>query len=525
MNIEITEENVLLTNKHLLICLDEDLQYLRANYPIKSKNYKNYKTHKNNNELYMKYCEYMKLNFCGNIITNLSELTDINKYLNFKNNDKTNNANKTNKTIYICGNTDKVIKFIINNNNSNINICDNSDNSDCFYDISIIKDLSYGDQIDLITDRYQARIISIGEVPINLYNLGIFIPKCFDDSNRNYFDEISNSHTFQNMSETNKPSFAFRKGIYITNITNEQTTNTISNTTINNSPVYFNLLRCSSNYSGPSDNIREVDREIMMKVNNISRNYYRDDVELNHTLAQIYKNSTIYPSLLKYIMYYINICCLFLFNKQLFNITQNIDPIHRKAKISPHSDKTKDMPRNATLVFNSFYDNYYNGKFNYKDNDRKDIINSNRDLFDYTYKNNSVLPKLRFRLKKVVENSNKNLVKSFDIILYPNSSFIIPLSTNRLYTHEIITPVLPSNKIPTRMGYVMRCSKTKAVHKNNKTYIIEDNNVEKELLRCDDNEMQKIKNLYLNENMTIDLINYDNIYTSMNNGDYMKPTI
>src|SRR5690606_15009020 len=94
----------------------------------------------------------------------------------------------------------------------------------------------------------------------------------------------------------------------------------------------------------------------------------------------------------------------------------------------------------------------------------KDFMNKKFDI-----NGTSVLTKLRFRLKKTVTDSD--LVKSFDVVLYPNSVFMISLSTNRLYTHEIIPSVLPIDRIPVRMGYVIRCSKTKAVYKDDKTYM------------------------------------------------------
>lgn len=65
---------------------------------------------------------------------------------------------------------------------------------------------------------------------------------------------------------------------------------------------------------------------------------------------------------------------------------------------------------------------------------------------------------------------------NFDITLYPNSVFVMSLDMNRLYTHEIIPSILPIDRIPTRMGYVIRCSKTNAIFKNEQTYIINENN-------------------------------------------------
>ena len=130
--------------------------------------------------------------------------------------------------------------------------------------------------------------------------------------------------------------------------------------------------------------------------------------------------------------------------------------------------------------------------------ENKKIVNSSTDLFDYVYgKNVTILTKLRFRLKSDVEKSNNDLLnfpKSFDLTLYPNSVFMIPLSTNRLYTHEIIPSTLEVYKIPTRLGYVARCSKTIGIMIGNKTFILNEscNNLI-ELVVPNELDIEKIK--------------------------------
>jgi hypothetical protein len=57
------------------------------------------------------------------------------------------------------------------------------------------------------------------------------------------------------------------------------------------------------------------------------------------------------------------------------------------------------------------------------------------------------------------------------VTLYPESAFFMPLSTNRLYTHEIRPSGLDASLLPTRLGYVVRCSSTEAVHKHGQTFI------------------------------------------------------
>lgn len=162
------------------------------------------------------------------------------------------------------------------------------------------------------------------------------------------------------------------------------------------------------------------------------------------------------------------------------------------------------MPKNGLMAFCTFY---------------KDLSSTN-DENDYLYKGTSVLTKLRFKLKDCVKDHT--LEKKFDIILYPNSVFIMSLKTNRLYTHEIIPSSLPVDKIPTRLGYVIRCSNTKAIYKNGETYIDKDNQYNK-LEKITDENIKELKDLYVKENLTDELVEYPKIYYSMNEGDYKEP--
>src|SRR3972149_3888392 len=176
------------------------------------------------------------------------------------------------------------------------------------------------------------------------------------------------------------------------------------------------------------------------------------------------------------------------------------------------------MPKNALMAFCSFYKDYYNDNFN--DDRLRDVKKSN---YDYCYRNGSVLTRLRFRLKEEVKDDN--FVKRFDITLYPNSVFLMSLSTNRLYTHEIIPSNLPISVIPTRLGYVIRCSNTNAVFKNGKTYICKYGK-EFELEESTKEGIEELKDLYYKENKSIEIIDYeDRFYFSMNKGDYMKPIV
>lgn len=312
--------------------------------------------------------------------------------------------------------------------------------------------------------------VSVGSLPINMYNVGVYFREFFD-STKDYFKSVTEQHQFQSLTESNKGNSAYRTGIYLTNVEED------------NGETRFNLLRCSTNFDGPTDNFRDADNEIVNNVNSISKHFFKENVNLNHVLAQVYNNS--------------------------------VDGVkQRKAKIKEHSDKTKDMPRNALMAFCTFYKN---DKFG------KEFKRSTDDPYDYCFKNTSVLTRLRFRLKESVQD--QNLVKQFDLTLYPNSVFLMSLETNRLYTHEIKPSVLPIDKIPTRMGYVIRCSNTKAVFKDNQTYMITDDNKYVKLEKISEDEIKRIKELYKKENSTTEIVDYSNIYVSMNKGDYQKPIV
>jgi len=327
--------------------------------------------------------------------------------------------------------------------------------------IYVIKELSSN-----YDNLYQ--VISLGEVPINIHGVGVYFRKLFNLSIQerinldvNFFDKISFEHKFQSLTESNKVSNAFRKGIYLSKVEKI------------NDETHFNLLRCSTNLDGPTENFCDVDNFVINKTNYLAKQFFDNPAELNHVLAQIYVNKT---------------------------EIVNGKTTDKKAKISQHSDKTKDMPANGLIAFCTFYDH----------------IKSKQKMFDYCYNDISVLTELHFKLK----NTNLSLTKEFSVRLYPNSVFLISLSTNRLYTHEIRPSILPNDKIPIRMGYVIRCSKTKAVFKNGETFI---DHVKLE--KPDIAGITNLKKLYLEENITDNVINYGKIYFSLNDGDYLEPII
>jgi hypothetical protein len=203
---------------------------------------------------------------------------------------------------------------------------------------------------------------------------------------------------------------------------------------------------------------------------------------LNHVLVQIYENKT--------------------------KTADNAKEV--KSKIKAHSDKTKDMPKDGIIAFCTFYN-----KSNFNQ-----LSPSKTDRYDWCYKQSSGLTRLHFKLKSTVNDTA--LEKEFSVTLYPNSAFLIPLSTNRLYTHEIKPSVLNVDQIPIRMGYVARCSNLEALHRNGQTYIKENG----ELIKLEQmtlETMTDLRNSYYEENMTEKSVAYGKIHFSMNSGDYEKP--
>lgn len=316
-------------------------------------------------------------------------------------------------------------------------------------------------------------LITLGEVPIVISNAGVYFRRLFTDSD--YFDKIKSEHTFQELTESNKPSKAFRKGIYLTDITKEENEE-------GDEVLHYRLLRCSSNLTGPTDNFRATDRKIIDSLNDAVKYIFAYKTELNHVLAQIYENRM---------------------------KTEGIDK-EVKSRIKAHADKTKDMPQDGLIVFCTFYDNV----------DMEHLKPSGTDRYDRCYKEVSGLTRLFFKLKSTVNDDA--LEKEFSVTLYPNSVFMIPLSTNRLYTHEIRPSMLNADRIPTRMGYVVRCSNLGAQYMNDQAYIKENGSIIK-LEKMTLETQEELRNFYYEENRSEKMIEYGKIHFSMNAGDYEKP--
>ena len=354
------------------------------------------------------------------------------------------------KRIYVCGDSSKII----------------NENQPVF----IIREFATNYE-SLNSDNF--KFVELGEVPIVVENAGVYFRQLFNGEN--YFSKIEEEHEFQHLTESNKPGRALRKGIYLADVEKEETAE-------QKEILHFRLLRCSSNLTGPTDNFRKTDREIITKINEAANFVFEKEAKLNHVLAQIYLNKKIIGD----------------------------KPKETKAKIKAHSDKTKDMLEEGLIAFCTFYDSSNIEKLKQSESDR----------FDSVYKKTSGLTRLYFKLKKSVED--ESLAKEFTVVLYPNSVFMIPLSTNRLYTHETRPSMLNIDMIPTRMGYVVRSSKAEALFMDNQTYLKEGS----KLIKLEDmreETMQNLKNSYYEENKTENIIKYGKVHFSMNMGDYQKP--
>jgi len=289
------------------------------------------------------------------------------------------------------------------------------------------------------------------QLPLIVNDVGIMFNNFFDE---NHFDALCSEHAFQSLTESTKPGVSYRKGVYITNVEKDE-----------NNDLTFKLLRCSTNLDGPTENFRKTDNLILHKLNYFSKYFYKQKVELNHVLAQVYENKI-------------------------------VNGKEKKAKIKDHSDKTKDMPIEGLMAFCTFY---------------------NQDIKDV-----NALTKLRFRLKECVQD--EKYIKNFDLVLQNKSVFLMSLKTNRLYTHEIIPSYLNIDKMPTRMGYVVRCSKTISVFKNNSTFIKNGDELVK-LEPCTEEQIKSLKELYTQENVSDKQMVYPLINFSLNNGDYKEPML
>ncbi|MGW4998092.1 hypothetical protein ACWEP8_10475 [Streptomyces hydrogenans] len=315
--------------------------------------------------------------------------------------------------------------------------------------------------------------VGLGRVPLRVHGAGVHYRRFFEPD-AGHFGRIRAEHAFQSLTESTKPGTALRSGVYLTPVTRD------------GDDLHFRLLRCSTNLSGPTEGFGPTDTEIVRALNREAATVFRGHAPLNHVLAQVYHNTLATPE-----------------RKQ------------SKARISAHADKTKDMPADGVMAFCTFYDGL----------DRLRPLAD--DPFDHGVKGTSGLTRLHFRRKETPAGAGEAaaLPDRFTVTLHPGSVFFMPLSTNRLYTHEIRPSGLDAELLPTRLGYVVRCSGTEAVHKDGRTFL----KVAGETVALGaptPEGMDELRGLYAEENRTTAFVDYgDRFRFSMNTGDYLAPRV
>jgi hypothetical protein len=237
-----------------------------------------------------------------------------------------------------------------------------------------------------------------------------------------------------------------------------------------------------------SQGLAPVDDLILGKVNTLVAHNFQDPAPVDHVLAQVYDNRL-------------------------------VGPRHRKARISLHSDKTKDMPQNGVMAFVTAYSFPANVGFT-------------RKAFDVLHHETSTLTTLHWKLKPGVAETPAT-PGQVSVTLYPGSVLVVPLSTNRLYVHEIKPSSLPIDKIPTRLGYVARCAKTVVVHDTltHETFVKSalDPTRLVPLRPPTPADFEELRELYRRENTSAEEVEYicathgPDFPYSMNAGDYLAP--
>ncbi|CAM5274923.1 hypothetical protein GCM10010329_46250 [Streptomyces spiroverticillatus] len=338
--------------------------------------------------------------------------------------------------------------------------------------VFVVRELSRKDGEDGEAPGSPWPVVDLGRVPARVHGAGVYYPRFFAPGD-DHFGRIGAEHAFQPLTESTKPGTAHRSGIYLTPVTRE------------GDALHFRLLRCSTNLAGPTETFRPTDTSIVEALNREAAVVFRNHAPLNHVLAQIYHNTVAAEG-----------------RKQ------------SKAKISAHADKTKDMPANGIMAFCTFYQGL------------EKLHPMADDPFDHGVKKASGLTRLVFRLKDPAgERDEATLPQQFTVTLHPGSVFFMPLSTNRLYTHEIRPSGLDAGLLPTRLGYVVRCSDTEAVHKDGETFLKTADDLVK-LGPPTTEGMDELRRLYAEENRTTSFIDYgDRFLFSMNTGDYLAPRI
>jgi len=338
-----------------------------------------------------------------------------------------------------------------------------------------LRGVSLGDETPLVIAELSlghealgtgVRRVRVGQVPISVHGLGVLFPELFDASD--WFGRLTTQHAFQALTESDKPSAAARTGIYLSEVRRTE------------AGLRFHLLRCSSNLAGPTDSFRAADHAILRALRDAAAPLFDRAVDINHVLAQVYNNAAL-PS-----------------GKE------------RKARIGAHADKTKDMHPDGILAFCSFYDAQALARLQV----------SKSDPYDRVHGSQSGLMRLHFKRKDDVDGQGG--VPAFDVPLYPNSVLLVPLSTNRLYTHALRPSMLNADRAATRLGYVARCSAREAVFTDGRTHLVEGDRLVP-LAPISVDGVRGLREDYRRENSSAEPIEYGALPFSMNAGDYLSP--
>jgi hypothetical protein len=307
-----------------------------------------------------------------------------------------------------------------------------------------------------------------GQVPINVDGIGVFFRR---STNLSLFKSLLSGHKMFTLTETNKAGTAHRTGTYL------------SPMTCHDGSIEYKYLRCSTNLDGPTQEFNEFDNQIVVQVNGLMNDYFTGAELMNHVLMQLYNNTV-------------------------------VDGKQVKARISSHADKTKDMPEGGVMAFVTLYDLDELAKLG-------SLPGMVTSRFDMKMNGKSIFPTLLFKPKADIPH-----LKEQSIPLYPGSVFIMSLSSNRIYTHAVVPAVGEVAHLPTRLGYVARCSNRTAKWQEDGTYVKYDDTWH-QMLPTDSEEASEeasvVRNLYFQENTTMNCIEYGQWYSSFNKGDYMKP--
>lgn len=343
--------------------------------------------------------------------------------------------------------------------------------------VRVIKELARG------YEGSGLRWVHLGQVPVDVHGMGVLFRKFFVEDT-SFYASLAGDHALMPLRESNKPSTALRTGAYLTRVTREEASSLCSSPALR-----FHLLRCSTNFGpgGPSLAFSALDESIIGQLNSTASQYFSSPAELNHVLAQAYHNTQ--------------------------------DRKAHKARIPAHADKTEDMPVNAIMAFCTFYSGYQGDSFHA--DAAPGAVRCAADPFDFRYGSSSVLTTLRFRRKADVHDPA--VVSGFDVTLYPNSVFMMSLRTNQLFTHEIVPSVLPVERIPTRLGYVARCSCTEAVSAAGVPYIVGEGGELVPMVPPTAEDRAALRELYRLQNITSEEISYLPMNWSLNEGDYIPP--